>query len=67
VRVPDLNWPADLFTDVAGTLLEMTEVASETVPVTPGLWADMLDAWMRKDPAPDVHKRELALESESIA
>ena len=67
MRVPDLNWPADLFKDVPGPLLEMTEVASETTSVTPGLWANMLNVWMRKDPTPDVHKRERTLESEPVA
>ena len=66
MRVPDLNWPDDLFTDVSGALLEMTEAASESVPARPGLWANMLNTWMRKDPAPDACEREPALESESV-
>lgn len=45
MRVPDLDWPADLFTDVIEVWPETITVA----PAKPNLWTDMIKAWIGND------------------
>ena len=49
MRVPDLNWPVDLFTDVI-------MLPSETIVVLsaePNLWTEMVDSWIENGAASD--------------
>jgi hypothetical protein len=46
MRVPDLDWPPDLFTDVIGMMPEATVVLYAAAPTKPSLWTDLLNAWM---------------------
>ena len=45
MRVPDLDWPADLFTDVIILMPETIAI----FPSTPNLWSEMEEAWMGDD------------------
>ena len=53
MRVPDLNWPADLFKDVIGVLPEATVALYAAAPTRPSLWADLANAWMGNGARPD--------------
>ncbi len=48
MRVPDLDWPADLFSDV----IEVPAEKNAIVPTStrPGLWADMVRVWTSNEP-----------------
>ena len=45
MRVPDLDWPADLFTDV----IEVPPSTIVVEPARPNLWTEMVNAWMGDD------------------
>lgn len=62
MRLPDLNWPTDLFTDEAAAMLETDPIISRPDPSDPVLWADMLNAWLRTGAAPDRRVRAPAHE-----
>jgi hypothetical protein len=49
MRVPDLDWPADLFKDVIVYVPETIAI----FPSMPSLWTEMAKAWMGDD-LPDV-------------
>jgi hypothetical protein len=53
MRVPDLDWPADLFKDVIGVLPEATVALYAAAPMRPTLWADLAKAWMGNDARPE--------------
>jgi hypothetical protein len=46
MRVPDLDWPTDLFSDV---IEEPAENVVMAATARPGLWADMVRAWIGND------------------
>jgi len=43
VRVPDLDWPKDLFIDVTVPRWDRAAILARPGP---GLWRDMLNAWV---------------------
>lgn len=46
MRVPDLDWPADLFTDVIVLPGETVVKIFRAAPATPTLWSEMVSSWM---------------------
>ena len=48
MRLPDLNWPVTLFTDMETPFPEAGVEFHGTSVTRPNLWSDMLDSWMGK-------------------
>jgi len=46
VRIPNLNWPNNLFTDLSPPLVDTIESLSAINAQRPALWNELLDTWM---------------------
>jgi hypothetical protein len=66
VRVPDLNWPVDLFTDVIMPMPQTIMVLSAAAPATPTSWPEMADSWIGNSAQSDVQWRVPMFGSEQI-
>ena len=49
MRVPNLNWPADLYTDVGTPSPEHATMHSTAAAMKPTLWQDTVNTWMGTD------------------
>ena len=48
MALPDLNWPADLFTDAIIPIPETVAVFAGPGAMRPTLWQAMMEAWVAK-------------------
>ena len=46
MRVPELNWPSTLFTDIAGLREDTIVVSAPAFAAKPDLWREMRAAWI---------------------
>jgi hypothetical protein len=66
VRLPDLNWPIDLFTDVTMPIPKTIAMVLPTAAATPTLWKDMLSSWIGTGASPGSRWRALVFDSAQI-
>ena len=66
MRVPNLDWPADLFTDVTTSPPKKIMVPSTNATTKPALWKDMVDEWIGNGVASDLQWRAPLFSPEQI-
>ena len=49
MRVPELNWPSNLFTDIIIVPKDMIVVSAPAFAAKPDLWREMRAAWIGGD------------------
>jgi hypothetical protein len=67
VRLPDLNWPDDLFADADVAASEVADVVPWSASAEPTLWLAMLNAWMGNADVQNRHARVPANDIEELA
>ena len=55
MRVPDLNWPSNLFTDIILVPEDMIVLSSLAPAARPGLWREMRASWIGGNAGMVVH------------
>jgi len=67
VRVPDLDWPIDLFTDASETESETIVARPRVVPAKSNLWRDMVNAWFGEGAQTNARWPAAIFQSEQLA
>ena len=73
MRLPDLDWPVDLFTDgimpLSDTMVVLSTgvVLSRGAPMKPTLWADMVTSWIGNDAPFDSQRPVVVFGAELVA